>query len=586
MDIFSVISLLGGLALFLYGMSMMSSGLEKMAGGRLESILKEMTSNKYKALGLGVGVTGVIQSSSAVTVMLVGLVNSGIMSLEQTVGVLMGSNIGTTVTAWILSLIGISSDNVWVRLLNPDSFSPILALIGVIMIMISKSTRKKDAGTVLVGFAILMYGMNFMSDSMEPLANSPSFANILMTFNNPIFGILAGLLVTAIIQSSSASVGILQALSLTSGLTYGMVIPIIMGQNIGTCVTALISSIGTSKNARRVAIMHITFNVIGTVVFLSLFYIINYFVGFTFLDSIVNPVGIAVVHSTFNVLTTILLLPFTNQLVKISRVIIKDAKEDEAPEFLDHLLLNTPSIAVQEASGKTSEMLRKSFDSVRDTLALSDDFNETGFKRIQEEELEIDYYEDQLGSFNVLLSQNELSDKDSIAVSTMLKTVIDAERISDRALNIAERIKELDDKNIYFSDAARAELNVLRDALVEVLEHTEKAYMEKNLYEAKLVEPLEEVIDDLVDEISENHVERLRRGACTIELGFMLHEIIGNMERISDHCSNLAVAQIELSENQLFTHEYITNLKQDDDNFFIERYKEFSDKYHLAKFAL
>lgn len=582
MDIFSVINLFGGLALFLYGMSVMSSGLEKLASGKLETILYEMTSSKVKSLMLGAGVTSLIQSSSAVTVMLVGLVNSGIMSTEQTVGAIMGSNIGTTITAWVLSLIGISSDNIMIKLIKPESFSPIIALIGVIFFMTSKSNRKKDSGLVMVGFAVLMYGMSFMSQSMEPLQDSPKFTGILTALNNPILGVLAGLFITAIIQSSSASIGILQAISMTGGLTYGMAIPIIMGQNIGTCVTSLLSSIGVNRNAKRVAAIHISFNVIGTIIFMTIFYIAHYLVDFAFIDKTVLPVNIAVVHSLFNILTTLILYPFSNKLVSISNKIVHyDKDEEENTEFLDDLLLKTPSVAVDEARRKMKEMLIMAFENFDRALKLSDEWDDKIFKKLGKVETKLDYYEDQLSGFNVKIAAEELSDDDSATVSMMLHTITDAERIGDRAVNIAESVKELVDKKLVFSDEARYELNVIADALREIVEKTKKCFVDGDIEAAYMVEPIEEVIDDLVEKSKDNHVARLKEGTCTLELGLILNDIIINLERISDHCSNIAADKIEQNGGNLHLHEYKKRIKEQKDEQFARLYSEYSEKYKI-----
>lgn len=582
MDIFSVINLFGGLALFLYGMSVMSSGLEKLASGKLETILYEMTSSKVKSLMLGAGVTSLIQSSSAVTVMLVGLVNSGIMSTEQTVGAIMGSNIGTTITAWVLSLIGISSDNIMIKLIKPESFSPIIALIGVIFFMTSKSNRKKDSGLVMVGFAVLMYGMSFMSQSMEPLQDSPKFTGILTALNNPILGVLAGLFITAIIQSSSASIGILQAISMTGGLTYGMAIPIIMGQNIGTCVTSLLSSIGVNRNAKRVAAIHISFNVIGTIIFMTIFYIAHYLVDFAFIDKTVLPVNIAVVHSLFNILTTLILYPFSNKLVSISNKIVHyDKDEEENTEFLDDLLLKTPSVAVDEARRKMKEMLIMAFENFDRALKLSDEWDDKIFKKLGKVETKLDYYEDQLSGFNVKIAAEELSDDDSATVSMMLHTITDAERIGDRAVNIAESVKELVDKKLVFSDEARYELNVIADALREIVENTKKCFVDGDIEAAYMVEPIEEVIDDLVEKSKDNHVARLKEGTCTLELGLILNDILINLERISDHCSNIAADKIEQNGGNLHLHEYKKRIKEQKDEQFARLYSEYSEKYKI-----
>lgn len=577
-----VITLLGGLAIFLYGMSVMSQGLEKMAGSKLESILRSMTSNKVKALLLGLGVTAVIQSSSAVTVMLVGLVNSGIMQLTQTVGVIMGTNIGTTVTAWMLSLIGIESENFFVNLLKPATFSPIIALIGVLLIMVAKSNRKKDIGTVMIGFALLMYGMEFMSDAMEPLKDMPEFTSIMTAFNNPLFGLAMGLIVTAIIQSSSASVGILQALSLTSGLSYMMVIPIIMGQNIGTCVTSVISSIGVNKNAKRVAVVHITFNILGTAIFMTVYCILNYFVGLAIFDRTAGPVDIAVIHSLFNIATTIILFPFNNQLVAISKKFVKDEPEkEESKTFLDSRLLLTPSVAVQEAMKKMREMVVIAFQAYRNAIVLSDGYSDNLYAKICEDEQRLDRYEDLLGSFNVELSKSELSDRDSAHVSMMLQTITNAERIGDHALNIAESVTELHEKHLEFRGKAKAELRTLTNAMEEIVTLTKSAVIYDNLDDAVKVEPLEEVIDDLVQTIRVNHIARLKQGESTIEMGFILQDLLGDIERVSDHCSNIAVSALELERNNLFMHEYTHSLKAKEDPVFKQNYEEYSGKYSI-----
>lgn len=581
MDIFSIINLLGGLALFLYGMSVMSQGLEKLAGGKLEGILRSMTSNKFKSLLLGLGVTAIIQSSSAVTVMLVGLVNSSIMTLEQSVGVIMGTNIGTTVTAWLLSLVGISSNNIFLKLLKPEAFSPIIALIGVLMMMASKSDKRKDAGSVMLGFAVLMYGMNFMSSSMEPLKDMPEFAKVLTAFNNPVFGILAGILVTAVIQSSSASVGILQALSMTSGLTYGMVIPIIMGQNIGTCVTSVISSIGVSKNAKRVAVVHIAFNIIGTIIFMVAFSIGHYLINFGFINKAVTPVDIAIIHSLFNIFTTVIIFPFAEKLVPISHKFVGGEEDDEMEVFLDKRLLFTPSIAVEEARAKTNEMVEIAFQNFRDAITLSNGYSDELFEKIKIDEKLLDYYEDQLGSFNVSLAKVELSERDSANVSMMLHSITDAERIGDHSLNIAESIYELHDKGLSFSGEARRELDILSAAVSEILTLAGKAILEMDAKTALKVEPLEELIDDIVEHIKANHIARLKNGVCTIELGFILNDILADIERVSDHCSNIAAAEIELKRNNLHMHQFVKNFKDKDNVEFTELYDEFSRKYSI-----
>lgn len=580
MDIFSFISLFGGLALFLYGMSLMSQGLEKLAGGKLEGILKKMTSNPVKSLFLGIGITAVIQSSSAVTVMLVGLVNSGIMQLSGTVGVIMGSNIGTTVTAWILSLVGIESNNVWIKLLKPESFSPILALIGIILMMSSKTSKKKDIGSIMIGFAILMYGMNFMSDSVSPLADMPEFTSMLTAFTNPLLGILTGLVLTAVIQSSSASVGILQALTLTGGISYGMAIPIIMGQNIGTCVTALISSIGVNKNAKRVAVIHIAFNLLGTAVCLLLYFVLHFLVDLTFIEQAISPVGVAIVHSIFNITTTVLLLPFSKQLVKLAEGTIKTEPEKEIA-FLDERLLKTPSIALQECNHITTDMAYVSKQSMMDAMDLLFSYNEKKAAGVKELEGEVDIYEDRLGSYLVKLSGYDLSDTDSKQISKLLHTIGDFERISDHAVNVMEAAKEIEEKRAPLSPEGLAEIKVATAAIREIMEIAIKAFDENDLEQAYRVEPLEQVVDGIIEGIKLNHINRLQAGKCTIQQGFVLSDILTNYERVSDHCSNIAVAMIELSKSAFDTHEYLDKLKAMDDPEFRKMFTEYKKKYAI-----
>ncbi len=578
MDIFSFITLFGGLALFLYGMNLMSQGLEKLAGSKLEGILKRMTSSPLKSLFLGIGITAVIQSSSAVTVMLVGLVNSGIMELSGTAGVIMGSNVGTTVTAWILSLVGIESDNVLVKLLKPESFSPVLALIGVILMMSAKTSKKKDIGSILIGFAILMYGMEFMSDSVSPLKDMPQFTSILTAFTNPLLGILTGLVLTAVIQSSSASVGILQALSLTGSISYGMAIPIIMGQNIGTCVTALISSIGVNKNAKRVSVIHIAFNIIGTAIFMIVYMIAFYGFEFALANQAINPVGIAVVHSIFNISTTLLLLPFSKQLVKIAEGTIKTEPEKEIA-FLDERLLNTPSIALQECNHKTTEMAYVAKSAMDKAMELLFRYDEKKAEEVTALEGEADIYEDRLGSYMVKLSGCDLSDVDSKQISKLLHTIGDFERISDHAVNIMEAAREMNEKKVKLSEEGVKEITVATEALREILNIAIKAFDEADLELAYHVEPLEEVMDDMTEAIKRNHINRLQNGQCTIQQGFILSDILTNYERVSDHCSNIAVAMIELSKASFDTHEYLDTLKTKEDPGFREMYTKYKEKY-------
>lgn len=582
MNIFSFFTLLGGLALFLYGMNVMSQGLEKIAGGKFESILKSMTENKLRSLSLGIGTTAVIQSSSAVTVMLVGLVNSGIMDLNQSVGVVLGADIGTTVTAWILSLIGIESSNVFIQMLKPASFSPIVALIGVTMIMSCKKTRNKDIGTVLIGFAILMFGMEMMSDSMRPLANMPEFTSILTAFNNPVLGLITGLVLTAIIQSSSASVGILQALSLTNGITYKIAIPVIMGQNIGTCITAVISSIGVNKSAKRVAAFHVTVKVIGVMIFLTVFYIASMILDFKFINNNINPVGIAIVHSIFNIFIVSVLLPFTDKLVLLVNKIVPDDESKEKVQFLDQRLLNTPSIALAECGKKTKEMAKMAFNNISVAMTLFEDFSQIRYENIERVEKKVDEYEDNIGEFLIQVSSNDLSDRDSNEISKQLYAISNLERLSDHAMNVANIAYELHEDNKEFTRIAREELKVITDALNEIIYLTCKAYKDMDIEVAKQVEPLEEVIDDLVEQINSNHVKRLKKKLSTIESGLKLIDLITNYERVSDHCSNIAIKIIEIAGDGISSHEYISKIKSQGDEDFKRMYLEYSEKYKIS----
>lgn len=583
MSIFSFITLFGGLALFLFGMNQMSASLEKLAGGKMEAILNKMTSNRFAGLALGAAITIAIQSSSAVTVMLVGLVNSGIMDIGNTVGVIMGSNIGTTVTAWIMSLIGVSSSNVFVRMLKPESFSPIMALIGVIMMMTCKSSKKKDIGNILVGFAVLMYGMTFMSSSVAPLAHSPKFETLLTAFRNPFLGILVGLTVTAVIQSSAASVGMLQALALTGSITWDMAIPIIMGQNIGTCATALISSIGVNRNAKRVAAIHISFNIIGTIIFMVIYFIVNATIDLPFLSRAIAPVGVAMFHSVFNICTTAMLLPFTKQLVKLAKRIVKTEPEKQVA-FLDERLLKTPSVAIAECSKQENEMALLSKDSLVKAMNLLLQFDEKEAEGVRDLEAEVDVFEDHIGSYLVKVSGNELSDHDGKEVSLMLHTISNFERISDHALNVMQTAQELHDKRLKFSDMAYEELDILVSAMTEILDITYTAFTESNYTLAQKIEPLEEVIDGMTERIKSNHTERLKNGTCTIQNGFILNDLLNDLERASDHCSNIGVAMIELRQYSFDTHEYLEEAKDMSNPVFRGFYEMFKDKYYIKKF--
>lgn len=584
MDIFAIITLLGGLAFFLYGMNVMSSGLERMAGGKLEAILKRMTSNPFKSLLLGVGITAVIQSSSAMTVMLVGLVNSGLMSINQSVGVIMGSNIGTTVTAWLLSLVGIEGDNVFMNLLKPKNFSLLFAFIGILMIMMSKKPKKKDIGSILVGFAVLMFGMETMSGAVEPLTEDPSFQSILTAFNNPLLGVAFGAIFTAIIQSSSASVGILQAIAAHGGISFGMAIPIIMGQNIGTCITALISSIGVSRNAKKVSIVHISFNLIGTTVCLSAFYILHGILDFAFVDTAISPFWIAIVHSIFNIVTTLMLLPFTKVLVKIANFVLKDKPDDsqvdEKTVFLDYRLLATPSIAISECENATNKLASLAKEALLTAIDTSKNYSEDKVHKVIELEDITDQYEDKLGTYLVKISSKTLSDTDSKKVSKMLHAIGDFERLGDHAVNIVKVAQELHEKKLKFSEQAKHELSILTGALEEILELTTKAYNSNDVDTAKRVEPLEQVIDQLVATIKASHIQRLQAGSCSIEMGFILSDLLNNYSRVSDHCSNVAVAIIEIAHDTFDTHQYLNKVRYSSSSF-NDIYENFSAKYYL-----
>ena len=580
-----VITLLGGLAFFLFGMHVMSSGLERLAGGRLEQVLKKMTSNTFKSFLLGLGITAAIQSSSAVTVMLVGLVNSGLMEIGQTIGVIMGSNIGTTVTAWILSLSEINSENPVINLLNPSNLSPIIALIGILLIMFSRKSRKKDAGSICIGFAVLMAGMNMMGDAVAPLADSPAFVSLMTAFRNPLLGVLAGAVFTAIIQSSSASVGILQALSLTGSVTYGTAIPIIMGQNIGTCVTALISSIGVNKNARKVSVIHISFNLIGTMLFLCVIYGVNLLNPLQFLGNTIGPFEIAVSHSIFNIVTTAVLFPFTRQLEKIANFVIRtnaQKKKGKEPVFLDERLLNTPSFAASECSNLTVKMAHMACENILLSLRLLQNYDKKQAEAVLKTENELDAYEDKLGSFLVKLSGKELSDSDSRTASKLLHCIGDLERIGDHAVNLVKSADEIHEKGISFSSEARKELAILTKALEEILTLTTEAFETDSVETAKKVEPLEQAIDFITSEIKSRHVRRLQNGECTIETGFILSDLLNNYERVSDHCSNIAVAVIELDHQSFGTHAYLNSIKSNENREFCRDYEYYVEKYALS----
>ena len=582
MTIFDLLSMFGGLALFLYGMHLMSTSLENMSGGVLERALERSTSSKWKALLLGTAATAVIQSSSATTVMTVGFVNGGIMTLNQAVGIIMGANIGTTATAWILSLTGLQGTSLIVQLLKPTSFTPVIAVIGAVFAMFSKKQKQKTIGGVLCGFAVLMYGMHIMSSSVQPLAKMPEFISIMTRFSNPVLGVLTGAVITGIIQSSSASVGILQALSLTGGVTYGIAIPIIMGQNIGTCVTAMLSCIGASKNAKRTAMVHLYFNIIGTIIFLALFYTLNAFLHFSFLDDVLDPAHIAIIHTSFNVLTTAILLPASNILVKLAKITIPDkqVKEEEWP--LDERFLDMPAFALEQCKNVMERMATLSRDTLLMALGTIENYDAKTIAKVIANEDEIDKYEDRLGTYLVQLSTRQLMEKDSNEIGMFLHMIGDFERISDHAVNLTEVSQEMHDKKLAFSSAAQAEIQVFSKALSEILNNAVDAFMHEDLEEAKMVEPLEEVIDAIEADIRARHVQRLQEGTCTIELGFVLSDLLTNMERVSDHCSNIAATLIQTKNETFDMHSYLQSVKASDSNQeFTLHVKEYSDKYAL-----
>ena len=585
MDIFGVLQMIGGLCLFLFGMETMGDGLTRTSGSKLQGILGSLTSSVPKGVVLGCVVTAVIQSSSATTVMLVGFVNSGIMQLSQAIPVIMGANIGTTATAWLLSLTALDGDSVFMQLLKPMSFSPILAAIAIVFMMFMKSEKKYNIGMILIGFAVLMYGMDIMSSAVEPLRDVPEFVSILTMFSNPVLGVAAGTVFTAAIQSSSASVGILQALCLTGSVTYGTAIPIIMGQNIGTCVTAILSSIGANKGAKRVAAVHLSFNIIGTVIFLLAFYGINALVGFGFMGDVVNPANIAVIHSIFNVFSTALLLPFYKQLEKLAILVVKDAPEkkvqDETLSLLDERFLDTPSVATMQCKKVAAKMAQLSRDSIMAAMGLIDKFDEDRFKYVDLLESKIDRYEDALSEYIVKLERQELSNEDNTVLSMILHNVGDLERISDHAKNISESALELNRKSIRFSPDAEREVGIYMDAVREIVDMAVDSFIERDVEKAASVEPLEEVIDEIHAEVKNRHIERLRKGICTIELGFVLSDLGTNLERVADHCSNLAICTIEAAEGAFDMHRYTSRIKKYDVDEFEQKERGFEVKYSL-----
>lgn len=589
MDFFGVLTMIGGLALFLYGMHVLGDGLSKASGGRLEQILEKLTSNKLKAVLLGAGVTAVIQSSSATTVMVVGFVNSGIMKLSQAIGIIMGANIGTTVTSWILSLTGIESGNFFVQLLKPTSFSPILAIIGVGILLFSKNEKKKNVAVIMVGFAVLMFGMETMSSAVTPLADVPEFTNILLMFSNPLLGMLAGAILTAIIQSSSASVGILQALCATGAVTYSTALPIIMGQNIGTCVTALLSSVGTSKNARRAAIIHLYFNIIGTIVFMILFYAVHAIIGFEFMDLAAEPYGIAVIHSTFNVFATCLLLPFSKMLEKLAYLTIpEDASEnvmvryiDEDIKALDSRFMNNPGLAMEQSRKVITHMAQTAKDSYLKAIGLLEHYDEQTAEEIVQMEKDVDRYEDVLGTYLLKLTGRELSERDSQSLTFYLHSIGDFERISDHAVSIMKSCEEKNQKGQEFSNKAQEELEIFSRAITRILNTSLEVFKREDGELTYEVEALQAVVEELSAEVRKRHIKRLRKGKCTIELGFLLSDIITSYERIAAHCAHIAVSIVQVRDDSLEMHGYNEEIREKDAVRYHQLYDTFLQEYAL-----
>lgn len=589
MDIFILLSLIGGLALFLYGMEVLGDGLKKASGGKLEIILEKLTSNKLMAVLLGAGVTAVIQSSSATTVMVVGFVNSGIMKLSQAVGVILGANVGTTITAWFLSLTGVEGSNFFLQLLKPSSFSPVLAIAGVAILMTSKKEKQRDIATIMIGFAVLMFGMDTMSDAVKPLADIPEFTNLLLMFSNPILGMLVGLILTAIIQSSSASIGILQALCVSGAVSYSTAIPIIMGQNVGTCVTALLSSTGAGKNAKRAALVHLYYNLIITSGFMILFYAVNAVVHFRFLQDPASALGVAVFHTTFNAIAVVVMFPFSSVLEKLAYLTIPQTKEElEVREtakgeiqLLDARFLDTPGLALEHCRNAAQDMAGYAREALFLSMELIDKFNKKAADRVIELENLVDHYEDELGSYLVKLSSRHLTEKDSQELSVILHCIGDFERISDHAINIMESAREMADKELAFSKKAEEEFRIFTGAIRDIVNTSVLVFQEEDLKLAAMVEPLEEVIDYLNTEVKRRHMKRLRKGKCTIEMGFVLSDLTTNYERVSDHCSNIALCLLQLNEENFETHEYQDNLVSKDNVAFMAEVKRLKEHYQL-----
>ena len=586
MTIFNALTLVGGLCLFLFGMNLMGQALERRAGGKLRTLLDKMTSRVFVGFLTGLGITAIIQSSSATTVMVVGFVNSGLMTLRQAINVIMGANVGTTVTAWLLSLAGIDSGSTWVQLLKPSSFTPVLALIGIIFYMFCRSDKKKDTGTILLGFATLMFGMETMSGAVSGLKDVPEFTQLFLMFRNPILGVLVGAVLTGIIQSSSASVGILQALSVTGGVSYAAAIPIIMGQNIGTCVTAMLASVGANKNARRAAVVHLMFNIIGTTVWLAVFYGINAVVHFTFLSGPIDQLGIAIVHSIFNVLCAALLFPFSGLLEKLACRLIPDSKDaaesaDDKIQILDERLLATPAVALGRCQEVAETMARISMDAMKTSCQLIRQYDARSAAAIRRTEGEADQYEDMLGTYLVKLGSSDLTAQDSRTSAKILHIIGDFERISDHAVNVVESAEEMKSKGLRFSPEASHEMHVMTGAVGEIMDLALDAYLQDDPALAAKVEPLEQVVDALKEQLRNRHILRLQKGECTIELGFVWSDLLTSLERVADHCSNIAGCVIEMSHDSLHVHEYLDNVKAGSKGF-QQAYDAYARKYALV----
>ena len=579
MDIFDALEMIGGLCLFLFGMNIMGQALERRAGSRLRTTLSKMTGKTMTGFLTGLVVTAIIQSSSATTVMVVGFVNSGLMTLKQAIGVIMGANIGTTVTAWLLSLGGISGDAVWVQLLKPTSFTPVLALIGVIMYMFSRDSRKNDTGMILLGFATLMFGMDTMSGAVSGLRDVPAFREMFVAFTNPLLGVLAGAALTAIIQSSSASVGILQALALSGQVSYGAAIPIIMGQNIGTCVTALISSVGTSRNAKRAAVVHLSFNVIGTIVWLTAFCIVRTVAAPAILGESATMYGIAIAHSVFNIACTAILLPASGLLERLAIRLVPDGRKKESEVTLDERLLATPPLALEQCSVVTEDMAYYAAGAMKKAIECVSDFDPKAAQEVRDSEDETDKYEDMLGTYLLKLGAEPLSDENSEEVTELLKLIGDFERIGDHAVNVIESAEELHEKQLEFSRSAKYELSVMSSAVCEVLDLAVKAFADNDAQAAKAVEPLEQVVDDLKNELRTRHILRMKKGECSIEAGFVWSDLLTDLERASDHCSNIALCVLDMKKHTLSAHE--TQHEREDVPEFSDQYRRYSEKYAL-----